>query len=155
MSSDRGSGSNGEFNDYIYHNMGSLADVSPTVTASHVLASQQGLLSGYKYFVNERSASTSADIKARFVLNVKGQPEMNLWMPAANSRTIFAVDAPLNNAIRDAIDPNLRGKPMPTLIVRQTGEAWVHPFVAVYEPSLGEEATIQSVRTRMPAIILI
>jgi hypothetical protein len=72
---------------------------------------------------------------------------MNLWMPSAANRTVFAADGPLNNAIRDAIDAKLRNKPMPTLIVRQTGEAWTHPFVAVYEPSLASETTIRAVRS--------
>lgn len=134
----------GEFNDYFYHDMGTLSAVSPPLTPSITLA-QPGLLKGYSYFKNERSAA-SGDVKATWTFDVPGQPSMTLWMSGDVKRTVFAVDAPKNNAIRDSIPANVRDKPMPTLVVRQEGEAWDRPFVGIYEPFLNGENTIKSAR---------
>lgn len=135
----------GEFHDYLYHNMGTLGAVSVPLASSATLAEQKGVLKGYSYFKNEKSASVEGDMKATFALDLPGSPSMNLWIPGQQARTVFTVDAPLNNAIRDAISPNMRGTVMPTIIVRQTGEAWQRPFVAVYEPFLLGKNTIQNV----------
>ncbi|BCM94181.1 hypothetical protein IAD21_06084 [Abditibacteriota bacterium] len=136
----------GEFNDYLYHNMGTLTSISTALAPSGML-SQAGLLKGYSYFKNEKSAPLVDKLKATFTLDLPDKPSMTLWMPHEAGRTLFAVDAPQNNTIRDSIAVSARDKPMPTLVVRQSGEAWQRPFVAVYEPSLNGASTIQNVRS--------
>jgi hypothetical protein len=42
--------------------------------------------------------------------------------------------------------------PMPTLVVRQHGEAWTHPFVAIFEPTDREHpSAIASIKRFVPA----
>lgn len=129
------------FHDYLYHNMGQsvsftrLDGGSETLRPTSTLADQPNLLKGYTYFKNERSAKLDGPLHATFQMKAPDRTvDMALWMPGAAERTLFAVEAPKNNAIRDAIAAPLRDIPMPTVIVRQAGQAWKDPFVAIYEP---------------------
>ncbi len=142
----KAAGGGEEFHDYFYHNMGTLGSISAPLAPSSVLASQQGALKGYTYFQNERSGPVLGDLSAVFTMNLPGRPSMAMWLTAQDGRTVFSVDAPQNNAIREAIAPIMRGIPMPTIVVRQQGEAWQRPFVAVYEPFLEGKGTVRSVR---------
>ena len=62
-------------------------------------------------------------------------------------RTVFDVMSPKSNAlVRGAIPAELEGQQLPTLIVRQRGEAWDRPFVAVYHPyTIAEGPAVKSV----------
>jgi hypothetical protein len=105
-------------------------------------------LKGYDYFTNERSAVHEGSIRATFTADVRGtKHQMNLWMLGQPERRFFAVDAPANRSGRDSLPGNYMELPMPTLLVRQEGEAWQRPFVAVYEPYRGADGpTITAVR---------
>lgn len=64
---------------------------------------------------------------------------MDMWMLGNEDRRVFQVDA-----------PNMRGArgPMRKLVVRQHGEAWDRPFVAVYAPRHSDQPEIvRSVET--------
>jgi hypothetical protein len=144
------------FHDYFYHNMGqSLTIVKADggilpLTTSTTFSTQPGLMKAYGYLKNEKSGTQSGDICATFTMSLPDstQPAMNLWMPEQSGRTLFTVEAPANNTIRDGLPSEVRSLLMPTLVVRQKGEAWNRPFVGVYEPFLTSEgARIQQVRT--------
>ena len=145
----------GSFHDYFYHNMGQSlsitgSDTAPvSLTPSATLSTPPGLMKAYSYLKNEKSAPQTGDFRATFTMTLPDgtQPSMALWMPSQTGRTLFTVDAPANNAIRDALPESVRSLPMPTIIVRQSGEAWDRPFVSVYEPFLAAEGErIQRVR---------
>ncbi|MGA2442209.1 MAG: heparinase II/III family protein [Tepidisphaeraceae bacterium] len=147
--------SHDQFHDYLYHNIGQLISLTDAagqpldIAASNQLDPDGTLLKGYTYFKNERSTKTADGWHARFGLTVADVPRMmDLWMPGQDGRTLFAVEAPPDHEARD--DPRLKlmDQPMPTLIVRQRGDAWDRPFIAVYEPSTGTRpSSIESVET--------
>jgi hypothetical protein len=62
---------------------------------------------------------------------------MNMWMKGYAGREVFSVKAPPSKAWRknEMIPDSIAGLPLPTVVVRQTGEAWSKPFAAIYEPS--------------------
>lgn len=144
----------GSFHDYLYHNIGQamkLSDASGAVldlSSSHVLTAGGGLMKGYDYFKNEKSAEHPGNLRATFDVNVSGTTSaMNVWVLGQQGRRVFRVDAPQNRAIRSELPAEFSQIPMPTLIVRQHGDAWRTPFVVVYEPYLGGDGpSIRAVR---------
>ena len=142
------------FHDYLYHNIGqtlTLANENGSalpLAASDLLSSKSGCLKGYDYFKNEKSAEFSNDFSGKFSARLPDGSIhwMNFWMLGQSGRRIFSVTAPGDHAIRDEL-PSFAELPMPTLIVRQQGDAWRKPFVAVYEPSLASDRpAVTSVR---------
>lgn len=142
--------------EYFYHNLGqslTLYDADGkelTLAPSTDLTSEGGKLKGYDYLSDKYSAPYSGDIRARFAMAVKDAPTVNMdvWMKGYPDRAVFAAQAPRSlkafssGSLPDRIDT----LPVPTLIVRQNGEAWKRPFVAVYEPNTSTEgSSVQSV----------
>ncbi len=143
------------FHDYLYHNIGQSLELGDAagnplaLAGSELLGSQRGTLKGYDYFKNERSVDCAEDWHATFTAKISKGPNhnMTLWMPGGLKRRVFAVDAPANHAGRDALPAEFAEMPMPTVLVRQQGDAWQRPFIAVYEPYLSADGpTITSVR---------
>ncbi len=98
---------------------------------------------GYDYFEAELSADFTGDLHGIFTFGEDGI-EMNLWMPGQKNRKVYSLMGPKN--FRYYL-PYMRNKPVPTLLVRQEGEAWNRPFIAIYEPSgKGVDASIKRVR---------
>lgn len=152
----------GSFHDYLYHDMGQSlrlstgADDPPLALQPSALMAQSGLLKGYRYFKNERSLLYNGPLCATWTLNTSGAgssatsvssaASMRLWMtPAPEGRTVVSLDAPSNNAIRGGLPDKVSRLLMPTLLVRQSGDAWNAPFVGIYEPYLAGENTILNV----------
>jgi Heparinase II/III-like protein len=144
------------FHDYLYHNIGQSLAICDSagkplaLAGSDLLGSKNGTLKGYDYFKNERSVDCAEDWRATFTTKVRSGPEhlMALWMPGAMKRRVFALNAPANHAGRKALPPAFADMPMPTVLVRQQGDAWQKPFVAVYEPYLNSDgSSISAVRT--------
>jgi hypothetical protein len=143
----------GAFQDYLYHNIGQSLEIRDgqehplALAATSQLASKE-LLKGYDYFRNESSANFTGDLHAIFTVSVADQPDrfMHLWMPGNASRTVFSVSAPPDHAAREELPALFQKLPMPTVIVRQAGDAWGAPFVAAYQFSQGP-ASIRSVRS--------
>ena len=131
--------------DYIYHNLGqqvtltdSLAkplDLHPT----DLLTFANEELMGYDYWYDKRSVQSAGDFNARFDLDIPGKKRvsMNMWMKGYPGREIFSVKAPPSRSWRkgELLPDSIASLPLPTVVVRQKGEAWSRPFVAVYEPS--------------------
>jgi hypothetical protein len=145
----------GSFHDYLYHNIGqslALSDAAGkplAVSPSELLNSQNGCLKGYDYFSNEKSMDEAKSWRTTFIAKIKPETEhhMDLWMLGNASRRVFALDAPANHAVRDALPVEFSQISMPTILARQQGDAWQRPFVVIYEPHLGVDgAKIQNVR---------
>ena len=152
----RASESADSFHDYLYHNIGqslSVADASGAalpLSPSNLLTSQSGYLKGYNYFKNERSLDYTGDFHATFGADISHGPRrmMSFWMTGQKDRHVFAVDAPANHAVREFLPAAFSDMPMPTVIVRQNGDAWRRPFIAIYEPYLESDGPmIQSIRS--------
>src|SRR5690606_11185101 len=101
------------------------------------MAFGDGDLMAYDYMWNKRSVLSADDFKGRFDLEVNDRTvSMNLWMRGEEGREIFSALSPKSTAFRHGPLPEeLNDLPVPTLVVRQEGEAWSRPFVAVYEPA--------------------
>lgn len=147
---------NDKFHDYFYHNLGqkmtlTAADGSGLgLQSTNELAFAGGHLYAYSYLYDKRSAQTSADVKASFVLtptnkNALADPDnpitMTLWMRGDSAREVFSALSPVNREYeRMKEEPyDIDRQPVLTYVARQRGEAWTHPFVAVYEPSSASE----------------
>ena len=143
------------FHDYLYHNIGQLLSLKDesgnalALAATDLLSSTNGLLKGYDYFKDEKSMELAENFNGVFTttLNDGSKHLMNFWMLGQSERRAFSVSAPPDHAAREELHGKLDEIPMPTLVVRQHGDAWQKPFIAVYEPALASEgAAIQTVR---------
>ncbi|WP_299669126.1 heparinase II/III family protein [uncultured Polaribacter sp.] len=145
------------YHDYFYHNLGQeltitdLSDTELNLIPTKKLTSANGNIKAYDYKTDEQSIKTDATFKAKFNLNLDGEEtiRMNMWMNGHTGREIFKVKSPRSEALRDAMIPkDIAYQPLNTIIVRQTGEAWNKPFVAIYEPSTtSEPKTIKHIET--------
>ncbi|HVM61323.1 MAG TPA: serine hydrolase [Verrucomicrobiae bacterium] len=143
------------FHDYLYHNIGQslvLKDKGGSnlpLAPTDFLSSTNGRLKGYDYFRDETSAEFAGDLHGVFTTRLTGGPTrlMNLWMVGEPGRRMFSVSAPADHAAREELHGKLDELPMPTLIVRQQGDAWRRPFVVVFEPCMESDgASVRSVR---------
>lgn len=142
-------------NEYIFHGIGQRLDVMNaggqplSLHPVDDLSSNKGDLRGYDYYTNKQGVPYSNDFRARFNVNLSGQDSVRtgVWMQGYPERTVFSVMSPPSNAlVKGSVPDELLKAPLPTLIVRQAGEAWTRPFVAVYEPyKVSENSSIQSV----------
>ncbi len=138
-----------EYHDWLYHGMAESLELHGIqLQPSHLLTSAKGNMDGYDYFTEEVSAVTTAPVHARFPLEIEGgKIAMEVWMPGGEERQIFSVNAPDNRGARHYVAEKYWQRPTPTLVVRQSGEAWERPFVAVYEPYLlTDGAKVRSVK---------
>lgn len=139
--------------DYFYHNLGqtlTLFDIngdSLTLKPTDKLAFGDGDLMGYDYMWDKKSIETSEDFKGIFHFEMDDKTvNMNVWVKGEEDREIFSALSPKNTALRDGLIPKQFNElPVPTMVVRQNGEAWNRPFVAVYEPTLNGNTGIESV----------
>ncbi len=140
-------------NEYFYHNLGQSLDLYATdgtplpLNTTTKLAFGDGDLMAYDYMWDKKSIETSQHFKGKFTLKLKDKiVNMNLWMQGQAEREIFSVLSPKSTALSHGLVPDdIANRPIPTLVVRQNGEAWKRPFVAIYEPSLNHASAIKSV----------
>lgn len=147
-----------EYHDYLYHNIGdSLVfenkDMNFKKTPNRYMANANGTWihnkkyrnPGWHFFENVKTSEDyNKEVKATF--NVKKLKEeavfMQLHIPSFKNRSYTNVKAPITFESPEPYN-NL---PTPTLVIRNKGEAWINPFVVVYEPfNETENPTIQSV----------
>ncbi|MDR1723847.1 MAG: heparinase II/III-family protein [Tannerella sp.] len=136
--------------EYFYHSMGGdigVYDADSQVIAmsqTEELSSASGDMKGYDYFADKQSVIYNKDFKVSFNIPLETQPGVvvDMWMKGFEGRTVFTAKAPKSNAFgKGSVPDELLDKPLPTLIVRQDGEAWKRPFVAVYYPRFEDEPT--------------
>ena len=145
--------------DYFYHNLGQEMKVTDADTGKPLdmkpteeLAFAGGHLYAYSYIYDKKSAEMQNSVKTQFVTKIQddkvveamdGQREitMTMWMKKDENRTVFQALSPVNLEYERM--PNqpykVDAQPVLTFVARQKGEAWNHPFVAVYEPSSDTE----------------
>ena len=140
-----------KYHDYFYHNIGQKLTLSNTknetfkLTPSKKLSTEEGDSKAYDYIKDKTSVKTTHDFKARFDLSIPGEEKvyMNMWMRGDKNREVFKVKSPRSDAFRNSMIPNdIANEPLHTVIVRNTGEAWNHPFVAIYEPTTDSEPSV-------------
>jgi predicted alpha-1,2-mannosidase len=141
--------------EYLYHSIGEKIDVMSAMgeklllSPTEELSSEAGDMNGYNYFENKQAVGYDRDFKAQFHIGLKQQDDVivDMWMKGYEGRTLFNVMSPKSNAFDKGYKPEeLVRKSLPTLLVRQKGEAWDRPFVAVYQPyTYTEGPSIRSV----------
>jgi hypothetical protein len=152
-----------QFHDYLFHHVGDDLDLQAEhhtlplrdtpdrflpVAGAVWNSNQDYLFPGWHFFKNIRtSAPTSLDVMAEFVATkLKPDPvHMRLYIAGETDREYTSVFAPETKEAPDAYAK----KSTPTLVMRQTGEAWHRPFAVVYEPFAGSanDGSIQTVTT--------
>lgn len=135
--------------DYFYHNLGQsmaltdFADKPLDLKPTEELAFAGGHLYAYSYIYDKQAVKTDAGVKATFVTSLKdgGKINMTMWMAPSENRRVFKALSPANLEYeRMPGQPyDIKHQPVLTFVARQYGEAWSHPFVAVYEPSTDKE----------------
>lgn len=127
--------------EYLFHGQGDLGiyDFSnePVLLAeTNELSSKGGELAGYNYFTEKFGVSLEDNFIAQFEIpSVLGDIlNVNLWLKGYKDRDVYTVKAPYSRAInKESVPEELYRKPLPTLVVRQNGEAGTRPFVAVID----------------------
>jgi len=144
-----------KYHDYIYHNLGQTLTLTDAMASplklqpTELLTFANEELMGYDYWYDKKSVKTASDFNGRFDLNIPGRKtvSMNMWMKGYPDREIFSVKAPPSKSWRkdQLIPDSIANMPLPTVVVRQNGQAWSRPFVAVYEPAEGMSSIQQKV----------
>jgi hypothetical protein len=141
------------YHDYIYHNLGQSmrfldAAGQPLPTSpSERLSFADGDLMGYDYWKDRKSLRSNTPLRARFDLKLPERAvSMTAWLQGAPDREYFSVMAPPSTSWSPGMLPaGLERAPLPTLVIRQTGEAWTRPFTAVFEPGPGDSPQVRDV----------
>jgi len=141
------------YHDYIYHNLGQslrfldAAGQPLATTPSQRLSFADGDLIGYDYWRDRASLASRAPLRARFDLQTPGRRRtMTAWLQGGAGREFFSVLAPPSTAWSAGMLPrDVEQAPLPTLVIRQDGEAWTRPFTAVFEPGNGGPAHVLGV----------
>lgn len=120
-------GKSDKYHDYIYHNMGIDLDLSLPLE-DIPLDSLSG--KGYSFFQTEGSAAADNGFTAVFDLGLD-DAKMKMIMPTGEGRRVYKLSSPNNHRY---YAKELCDKPVPAILIRQQGEAWIQPFVAVFEP---------------------
>lgn len=138
-----------KMHDYFYHNLGQNMQLTASdgselgLKPTNELAFAGGHLYAYSYIYNKFSSTTSKDVKALFRTTLKDSTnvDMTMWMKGDKNREVFEALSPVNREYERM--PNqpyhIESQPVLTFIARQRGEAWNHPFVAIFEPSTTSE----------------
>ncbi len=138
-----------KMHDYFYHNMGQLMNLTAADgTALNLQPTEELAFAGahiyaYSYLFDKKSAETGKDIRSAFTMRMpdKDDISMTMWMKGEQERKVFSALSPMTEGLSRVPDMpyNIKEQPTLTFVVRQRGEAWNHPFVAVYEPSSVKE----------------
>jgi hypothetical protein len=142
-----------ESNDYVYHNVGkevNLLDINNNPiavnesTGDRLFKSKD--LTGLRFIQSLKGTDAfDGSVKAVFImedeLSKPGRRFMKVLMTGEKNRNYFTGLAPATKTVL----PAYAALKTPTLVVKQQGEAWTRPFVAVYEPYSGNGDQIQSV----------
>lgn len=135
-----------KFHDYFYHNLGqrmtlTAADGTPLpLQPTEKLAFAGGHLYAYSYIYDKHSAETSNDVRATFTTACPDgrRIDMTMWMQGADRREVFRALSPANleyERLGSFMPYEVKDQPVLTFVARQQGDAWSHPFVAIFEPS--------------------
>ena len=137
-------------NDYLFHNVGRSVEFVDADGRDLAMIATDGFKvkhhNAYDYFENVSYVHYDKPFKA--VWRVTDTMSMHMWMTGNRSRTLYKMDAPHTYMVKGITPENVSVVPDPTpaIIVRQEkNNAWARPFVAVFQPSMSENALIASV----------
>ena len=134
-----------EWHDYYYHNLGDSLTLNGEVKPTDKIAFVESGLYALSYIQDKFERKGSNDLLATFVwARPEGNVQMRVFMNGAEGRTFIKAMAPATEGLSRVKDPNYgitRDSRTPVLVVRQQGEAWARPFLAVMDPS----GTVKSV----------
>ena len=138
------------FHDYIYHNIGDETQIEnekgEIVSLENTNRYKNDIgdpvkTPGWAYFENTQTSKlTKEGIHVTFKI-LKNNRFMHLFVPKGNEREYTKALAP---PTREAENGYLKKKTQ-LIAIRQNGEAWDKPFINVFEPTVGENTSIQSV----------
>ena len=142
-----------QYHDYIYHNLGqSMRFTTPAGLAlasmpASGLSFADGDLIGYDYWWDRKALTSERPLKASFALALPGRAvSMDLWLQGSAKRQFYSVQAPPSMAWSAGMLPaEVDRLPLQTLVIRQQGEAWSHPFAVVMEAADGAAASVTGV----------
>ena len=123
--------------DYFYHNIGQVCELSVPTEPTEELAFAGAHLSAYSYLWNKSAAMTADDVRGTFTMNCSDGTEagMKMWMKGEKDRKVFKAYSPyIDGLSRMPMPYDVKNSPCLTFVARQYGEAWSHPFTAVFEP---------------------
>ena len=143
-----------KFHDYIYHNIGDETEIRGSKDNILYVSETDRYNNdigdpvhspGWRYFENTMvTRPTKENVNIKFHIDHKRQGcYMNMFMPDGVSREYTIGLAP---ATREAKNRYSKKKTQ-VLAVRQDGEAWDRPFIAVLEPSKEKTSTIKNVES--------
>lgn len=139
-----------EYHDYILHLLGDGFSEIAGKASDERLDPQSGY--GYSYFSPEGAYDAGAGWSG--AVRYSGKLSTRVFLPrpggdaARAARTLFTLSAP---KVFRHYEASVKNKPCPALLVRQRGEAWRHPFVAVVEPCAPGGELIESVTQKPQA----
>jgi hypothetical protein len=116
-------------------------------TPSDKLTFADGDLIGYDYWQDRKSLKSVKPLRARFDLKLPDRAvSMTAWLQGMPGREYFSVMAPPSTAWEAGTLPRESERaPLPTLVIRQPGEAWARPFTAVFEANAGTPPQVLNV----------
>lgn len=140
--------------DYFLHGLGQQLEIEAgdgsklPLAPSDKLTFAEGALGAYDYLWDKRLVGSAAMYHARYSLEMPDRKvQLHAWMAGAEGRQMFQVLAPPARSLRDTVPAAIGALPLHTMVLRQAGEAWNRPFVAVYEPvQTATGAAIRQVR---------
>jgi len=139
-----------KFHDYYYHNLGQVMTVMDgsgnplDLTPSEEMGFAGGHLYALDYMWDKNAVRTKEDYQVEWKIDMpagKDDVFMNLWMKGTENREVFSIKSPPCKSFRNKgdIPYEVDKEPYLTFAARQHGEAWEHPFIAVYEPYTSAE----------------
>lgn len=143
-----------KFHDYIYHNIGDETIIKNekkqvlNLKETDRYKNDIGDLvqsPGWRYFENTQVTEPIKDgVKVTFKINFDNR-YMHMIVPKGVTREYTkGLTPPTREAENGYVN-----KKTQLIAIRQTGEAWDKPFVSIFEPSLNQESSVQSVEPLM------
>ncbi|MCK4923187.1 MAG: heparinase II/III family protein, partial [Bacteroidales bacterium] len=141
--------SENKFHDYIYHNLGDQTIISNSEGVAFPLSSTDRYDNdindvvhspGWRFFEDESVTDpTSDEVKVRFHIEYDNR-YMNMFVPGGIEREYTKAVAPPTREARNGYV----NKKTQVLAIRQQGEAWKRPYIAILEPSTEAVSSVQS-----------
>lgn len=129
-------GAEPEWHDYYYHNLGDSLTLNGETEPTDAISFVESGLYGLSYLREKYARKGEGDLVAKFDwARPEGNVGMTVYMNGMEGRTFIKALAPSTEGLSRIKSYNInRDSSTPTLIVRQKGEAWKRPFLAVFDP---------------------
>ncbi|MEQ9201581.1 MAG: hypothetical protein RLO09_03295 [Cyclobacteriaceae bacterium] len=139
-----------KFHDYIYHNIGDQATLTNADNTRLAVVQTDRYQNdigdtvhspGWRYFEKTKTtAPTDEAVKLRFDIEYDNR-SMHMFIPSGVNREYTKALAPASRDVRNGYNK----KKTQVIAIRQKGEAWEKPYLAIFEPSIGANSSVKSV----------